>query len=896
MKQPIFPILLCGMLSSAAPATDFIFDGGPDGTGQAWSDPANWFPDGVPGRGDTATVGVDGPPSTTYTVTVNASRDVDELHLRGGSNLTISNGATITVAGASSFFGDLGGSDDAFVDVNGDGTILLDGDGFYRAFVMNDSTALIVNGSLTASTGDAWAILGTNGLDTSLTVNGSLNLSGSNSGNNGVQAGSITVKPGGMISITNTWTVGTPSFLGVVNNHGTITADCGSGKTAVIDSLGNSDGQLEVLSGTMQLVGGESAISGDVSVASEATMTCTQSNTGHVFSGTLTGEGRLVVDGLVVFEEHDATIAMVEFGDGPARRLRLIGNSTLAGSLSANGPIDGGGSMTVGGATSLEPGSSILSGTSLVLNGPSTFQSVNLPSPSAITVNEDAEMVGNLGNNPGGALTISPGVVFTINGDVDLSVGPGSENLGTVRKVGPEHAWILQTSADGLVNSGLVEVLEGTLSSQTPTTQDGDFHIATGALYRVLFGSYSADSEWTGDGTVEISDNMSNCCWVDHDGTIDVAHGILSDRLRGAGSFTFATADFQNSSSFAGSAVITIGDFTMTTANVTQAENTVVRINGTGIKDAEWKVFDDSRLEIAGTLTWAGSIFNTIGTNGTIAILPGGTLECTTDNDCYVPFDNQGTIRMNNTGSARFINSHVSVNNGLIELANGTTEYWQGSPAQGTDGVTRLNGGTLLYTLGGTLNYNAGRIEGTSLHDDSLTSVESTVAPGLSPGELSVNGNYTQGECGTLEIELGGHEQGVTYDHLDVTGSASLDGILSIRHVDGFTPLPGDQFTILSAPSGINGSFSIIDGPGAYGVTYDDGVVVVQVLSGACPGDFNSDGTVDVLDLLDLLAQWGPCQTEGSACDLLCTADINEDGIIDVEDLLALLAAWNPCP
>ena len=55
-----------------------------------------------------------------------------------------------------------------------------------------------------------------------------------------------------------------------------------------------------------------------------------------------------------------------------------------------------------------------------------------------------------------------------------------------------------------------------------------------------------------------------------------------------------------------------------------------------------------------------------------------------------------------------------------------------------------------------------------------------------------------------------------------------------------------------------------------------------------CPADINADGTVDVLDLLQLLAAWGPCAA--------CPEDINADGVVDVLDLLQLLAAWGPCP
>ncbi len=52
-----------------------------------------------------------------------------------------------------------------------------------------------------------------------------------------------------------------------------------------------------------------------------------------------------------------------------------------------------------------------------------------------------------------------------------------------------------------------------------------------------------------------------------------------------------------------------------------------------------------------------------------------------------------------------------------------------------------------------------------------------------------------------------------------------------------------------------------------------------------CPADVTDDGTVDVLDLLEVLSQWG---TAGSA-------DITGDGTVDVLDLLEVLSGWGPC-
>jgi hypothetical protein len=63
--------------------------------------------------------------------------------------------------------------------------------------------------------------------------------------------------------------------------------------------------------------------------------------------------------------------------------------------------------------------------------------------------------------------------------------------------------------------------------------------------------------------------------------------------------------------------------------------------------------------------------------------------------------------------------------------------------------------------------------------------------------------------------------------------------------------------------------------------------LIPDVCESDCAGDLNADGTVGVLDLLDLLAAWGVCPA--------CLADIDGDGTVNVADLLVLLANWGPC-
>ncbi len=55
-----------------------------------------------------------------------------------------------------------------------------------------------------------------------------------------------------------------------------------------------------------------------------------------------------------------------------------------------------------------------------------------------------------------------------------------------------------------------------------------------------------------------------------------------------------------------------------------------------------------------------------------------------------------------------------------------------------------------------------------------------------------------------------------------------------------------------------------------------------------CSADLDADGIVGILDLLALLAAWGPNPDH--------PADFNGDGAVGILDLLELLANWGPCP
>jgi hypothetical protein len=58
-----------------------------------------------------------------------------------------------------------------------------------------------------------------------------------------------------------------------------------------------------------------------------------------------------------------------------------------------------------------------------------------------------------------------------------------------------------------------------------------------------------------------------------------------------------------------------------------------------------------------------------------------------------------------------------------------------------------------------------------------------------------------------------------------------------------------------------------------------------------CAADVVCDNEVNVLDLLEVLSNWGPY----SPCPPFLAADVNEDCTVDVLDLLEVLSSWGPC-
>lgn len=109
----------------------------------------------------------------------------------------------------------------------------------------------------------------------------------------------------------------------------------------------------------------------------------------------------------------------------------------------------------------------------------------------------------------------------------------------------------------------------------------------------------------------------------------------------------------------------------------------------------------------------------------------------------------------------------------------------------------------------GTAAINGGTVTGSGIVVGDLTN-NSFIAPGHSAGGISIFGNYTQGAQGTLVIENGGAKPG-QYDRIDVLKTATLNGKLDVRDINGYTPDTLDTFTPLGCNAS-SGNFSSVSG------------------------------------------------------------------------------------
>ena len=156
----------------------------------------------------------------------------------------------------------------------------------------------------------------------------------------------------------------------------------------------------------------------------------------------------------------------------------------------------------------------------------------------------------------------------------------------------------------------------------------------------------------------------------------------------------------------------------------------------------------------------------------------------------------------------------INANSGNLHFDSGLTSAGMTTVKAGASivGTVTVNNGTVTDngTITGTvLIQGNGTLIGTGSIAGSLENA-GVLHPGLSPGTLTVNGNFKQDPTGSLNLDINGTTAGSGYSDLAISGTATLAGTINASTSNSFTPAIGNAFQVMTFASE-SGNFTTSD-------------------------------------------------------------------------------------
>ena len=551
--------------------------------------------------------------------------------------------------------------------------------------------------------------------------------------------------------------------------------------------------------------------------------------------GIATTDTAVISNGTTVTVNTNETIAAVTLSGGTisfSSAAAITNNGALTINTAAS-TFTGNGSMTVAGAESQTANVqfSITDGTDLVLNGggSQTSGSVCLTSPTGGNTADDPHLDINSTYTISGAASTHPLTCGSGDDSPAIRVGSGGVLENDLNaSVTIELPWTVLAGGILHQTAGTLDLIGGTGGATPGGTVTVDS--GTTLFFDTAGFSFAATASVTGLGTVKVGAAVTvplGAGWTIANLTVSPS-GVLTLNDNGSiytpATITFTGGTLAGNRSITPSGAVTINggnstidggvtltitggaSFSWVTNNGLTLNNAVDLVLNNAVTQDKGNVClsspsggntaDDPHIDINSTYTISGaastSPFNCglgddspairVGATGTLDDQLAGTI--TID----PPFTTAGTISL---ASGRSINfASFAQTGGTTTIASGAT--FAGGGAKNISGGTMVDDGTLdNATVTGT-----GILKGSGTITGNLTNTSGSVQPGDSPGTLTVNGNFTQGSGGTLQIEVNGKTTpGTDFDVIQVDGSSDLDGTVAIT--GAFSPSNGDTFLFL---------------------------------------------------------------------------------------------------
>ena len=499
-------------------------------------------------------------------------------------------------------------------------------------------------------------------------------------------------------------------------------------------------------------------------------------------SGTLTGGGDITVSLTAVW--HDGGVMS---GGGETH---IMGSATfdLSGySVGLDGrTLRNEGAMTWTGPSTVyaSVGATFINAAAGTINAQATAGSVEFHDASNTTSFQNQGAITVNGANSGYGLMAR--TAFSNNGAVAvqdswLRMAYGSVNSGDFLGGGGAFLFVGQSSAPGqsfTFGNGSNITIEYVVFDNVGTVNVSSYYDASGAngYTSIMSNSGEAALNFTPEATIV---SLGNRLALSGNATVNLSSGdpVSIPRIDQTGTLTgtnpiTVTSLYNWSGVLGGSGTLTVADgATMYTGGIA-------------------KYLDGRALINHGTIVWR---FNAPihGNNGAV-IDNYGSFDARDD----ATFTGQAAVTFNNhnllvkSGGSLTAFDILFNNYGTVAAQSGEIAFTYGDLVLPPNSSYNLAGGNLA--VGGLLDLQGGVLTGSGVIQGDVRN-GGLIAPGESPGSITIQGHYTQTLSGTLAIELAAELQ----DSLVVTGTASLAGRLEVTLLE-FSPAPPDSFQILS--------------------------------------------------------------------------------------------------
>ncbi|WP_342250184.1 autotransporter outer membrane beta-barrel domain-containing protein [Sphingomonas sp. OTU376] len=460
----------------------------------------------------------------------------------------------------------------------------------------------------------------------------------------------------------------------------------------------------------------------------------------------------------------------LQIGNGGSITGDVVNNAALAvnrtGTLALDGAISGSGTLTQSG------------GGTLILNGVNSYSGgTTITGSSILQISSDANLGATTGLLALQGGTLRAGASFTSNRAITL--GSGTSNQIDVQGFDVTLGGVIGNGAGNMTGNFLDKLGTGTLTLAGVNSYSNRTLIAAGTLALAGAGTIGAGNLIVGAGTVfDISQVNTGARVIQLNsgaaGTIALGSKVLT---LGA---TLSFSDWSGSIADGGIAGGTGGSV------VIQAPSGAVRFytaqsysGGTTVNGGTLALIGNGALYAGGAVAVStGAAFDISGVTGP------GTVVGDLSGAGAIALG--GNVLSFGTANSTSFAGTISGSGGLVKSGTGTVTL---SGANSYTGTTSVTGGTLLVNgnqsaATGLTSIGSGATLGGSgiLGGDVLIADGGTLAPGNSPGTLTINGGLTLSVGSALAYEFGAANAvgSPLNDLVNVGGNLVLDGTINV--------------------------------------------------------------------------------------------------------------------